>query len=199
MVSAGASSTIAISLGQSIQNVDQALSIVTALLRISEIRHTRRRSEFIAFDLEDVLRETGESYQAVADEKGVALTWFAERYATILGDRHLIVEALVNVVDNAVRFTPGGGQVCIELRGSPGQPVLMVADSGPGIAPDERLTVFKPFHRGESSRTTPGSGLGLSLVAEIMRLHGFSVVIGDNRPGCRIELLCWPGSIAHLA
>ena len=199
MASAEANSTIAISLGQSIQNVDQALSIVTALLRISEIRHTRRRSEFSAFDLADVLRETAESYQAVADETGVALTWFAERHATIVGDRQLIVEALVNVVDNAVKFTPGGGHVCIELRGSPGQPVLMVADTGPGIDVDERLAVFKPFHRGESSRTTPGSGLGLSLVAEIMRLHGYSVVIADNRPGCRIELLCWPGSATRPA
>ncbi len=194
MASAGADTAIATSLGQSIQNVDQALSIITALLRISEIRHTRRRSEFGAFTLADALRETAESYQPVAEEKGIALKWSAERHATIVGDRQLIVEALVNLVDNAVKFTPGGGQVRIELQGSPSQPIIVVADSGPGIAANEQPTVFKRFHRGDSSRTTPGSGLGLSLVAEIMRLHDFSVVIGDNRPGCRIELLCWPGS-----
>jgi signal transduction histidine kinase len=198
MALAGADTAVAVSLGQSIQNVDQALSIITALLRISEIRHTRRQSKFGAFALADVLRETAESYQAVAEEKGVALEWAAERHETIVGDRQLVVEALVNLVDNAVKFTPCGGQVRIVLGGSPGQPVVVVADSGPGIGPDQRATVFKRFHRGDSSRTTPGSGLGLSLVAEIMRLHDFSVVIADNRPGCLVELLCWPGSAATV-
>ncbi len=196
MASPGTDAATAVSLAQSIQNVDQALSTVTALLRISEIRHTRRRSEFGAFALADVLRETAESYQPVAEEKVLTLDWAVERHGTIVGDRQLIVEALVNLLDNAVKFTPCGGQVRIVLGGSPGQPVILVADSGPGIGPDQRLMVFKRFHRGDTSRTTPGSGLGLSLVAEIMRLHDFSVVIGDSRPGCRIELLCWPDSAA---
>jgi len=111
-----------------------------------------------------------------------------------VGDRQLIVEAVVNLVDNAVKFTPPGGRVCIDLRGTPGQPVIVVADSGPGIPEAKRPIVFKRFHRGDASRSTSGSGLGLSLISEIMRLHHFAIVIGDNQPGCRIEMLCWPGS-----
>ena len=196
MILAGPDTAIAIPIAKSIENVDQALSIVTALLRISEIRHTRRRSEFAGFALADVLRETAESYQPVAEEKGVVVRWSAEIPATVMGDRQLVVEAVVNLVDNAVKFTPAGGEVSIGLHGSPARPIVMVTDTGPGIAAGERWAVFRRFHRGDASRTTSGGGLGLSLVAEIMRMHEFAIVVGDNQPGCRIELLCWAGSVA---
>lgn len=194
MALVGGETEIGQSITSSVRNVDQALSIVTALLRISEIRHTQRRSEFAAFALADVLRETAESYQPVAEEKGIALSWSAEHQADIVGDRQLIVEAVVNLVDNAVKFTPEGGHIRIDLRGAPGQPVIVVADSGPGIPDADQPIVFMRLRRGDASRSTAGSGLGLSLVMEIMRLHHFAIVIGDNQPGCRVEMLCWPGS-----
>lgn len=189
---AGPETALGLSLRQSIRNIDQALSTVTALLRISEIRHIRRASAFAAFDLAEVVRETAEAYQPVAEEKGVLLTCSIARAATTVGDRQLMVEALVNLIDNAVKFTPEGGTVRIVLDGSPDRPRITVADTGPGIPAEARTAVFKRFYRAETSRTTPGSGLGLSLVAEILKLHGFAAVLGTDNPGCRIEVRCWP-------
>ena len=196
LVQAGPHTPLGDSIEQSIRGVDQALSIVTALLRISEIRHVRRQSAFCTFDLADVVHETAETYRPVAEEKGVVLTCSAQTPATVVGDRQLMVEAVVNVVDNAVKFTPAGGRVCVGLNGTPARPVITVADSGPGIPAEAQSAVFRQFYRADASRTTRGNGLGLSLVAEIMKLHTFDTVLGSNHPGCRVELLCWPGSAA---
>jgi signal transduction histidine kinase len=87
----------------------------------------------------------------------------------IVGDRQLLIEALVNVVDNAIKFTPGGGAVSVRLQTVDEGPIIKVADSGPGIAPHARTDVFSRFFREDTSRSTSGSGLGLSLVAEVMR------------------------------
>ena len=94
----------------------------------------------------------------------------------------------MGIAAKVAMFMPAGCRVCIELRGSPGQAVLMVEDPVPGIDAHERLAVLNPLHCGQSSRTTPGSGSGFSLLPEIM--HGFSVVTDENRPGCRIKLPC---------
>jgi signal transduction histidine kinase len=101
------------------------------------------------------------------------------------------VEAVVNLVDNAVKFTHERGHVWVTLEGSPGHPRMMVADDGPGIPAAIRADVFRRFYRAETSRTTAGNGLGLSLVDAILRLHGFTVVLHDNDPGCRIEVRLW--------
>jgi signal transduction histidine kinase len=179
---------------QSITGIDRALAIVDALLRVAEIRHSRRESAFAPFELGVLLSETAESFRPVADEKGIELRCPPVPGVTVTGDRELLVEAIVNLVDNAVKFTPQDGVVGIYLEGTPIKPVVRVSDTGPGIPPGERLAVFRRFFRTDASRTTPGSGLGLSLVAEIAALHRFGIVLGDEAPGCRFELLCWPGS-----
>ncbi len=189
---AGPETPLGLSIGQCVGNVDQALSTVTALLRISEIRHLRRTSAFETFDLAEVVRETADTYEPVAEEKDVCLSCSASAPAAIVGDRQLMVEALVNVVDNAVKFTQRGGSVRIALAASPAGPTITVADTGPGIPPEARSAVFRRFYRAEASRTTGGSGLGLSLVAEILKLHDFTAVLETDNPGCRIELRCWP-------
>ena len=179
-------------INQSLIGVDQALSIVTALLRISQIRHVRREAAFAAFDLAEIVRETAESFQPVAEDKGVRLTCSVTTVATIVGDRQLVLEAVVNLVDNAVKFTPTGGQVDVTLSGTPDRPVITVADSGPGIPVAARSAVFERFYRADDSRTTPGSGLGLTLVAAVAKLHRFAISVEDNHPGCRVSLSCWP-------
>jgi signal transduction histidine kinase len=191
---AGPDTQLGQSITQSIHGVDQGLSIITALLRISEIRHIHRQSGFETFDLSEVVRITTENYLPVAEEKGVSLTAAYHPSAMIVGDRQLLIEALVNVVDNAIKFTPGGGAVSVRLQTVDEGPIIKVADSGPGIAPHARTDVFSRFFREDTSRSTSGSGLGLSLVAEVMRLHGFAISVGDNAPGCRIEMRCWFGS-----
>lgn len=179
---------------RSIEGIDQVLAIVTALLRIAEIEHGRRVAGFVPFDLAAVMRDAAETFAALAEEKGVLLDVHPSPPIMVVGDRDLVTEAIVNLLDNAVKFTPAGGRVDVSLVGEPNRPVLRVADSGPGIPTAEREAVFRRFHRGERSRTTPGSGLGLNLVAAIARLHGFGVRLGDNEPGCTAELLCWPGA-----
>lgn len=191
---AGSDTLLGLSIGQSIHGVDQALSIVTALLRISDIRHVRRQSAFAAVDLAEILSETAESYRPVAEDKALTLVCSTTVQAVIIGDRQLLTEALVNLVDNAIKFTSAGGQVRIGLDGTPIHPIITVSDTGPGIPDEARSSVFTRFYRADTSRTTQGSGLGLSLVAEIMNLHGFAIELGENSPGCRIEIRCWRGS-----
>jgi signal transduction histidine kinase len=189
---AGEDTKLGQQLSRSLAGVDQALSIITALLRISDIRHASRRSAFAGFDLAAIIHETVENYAPVAEERDVRLDGpRAMPPVRIVGDRQLMVEALVNVVDNAIKFTPPGGLVRVALEQRPRGPVVIVADTGPGIAADMREAVFGRFFRADASRSTPGSGLGLSLVAEVMALHGFSVAVDDNAPGARIELRCW--------
>ncbi len=181
-------------ISQCLVGMDQALSIVTALLRISQIRHVRREAAFAAFDLAAVVRETAESFRPVAEDKGVRLTDTIAPAAAIVGDRQLILEAVVNLVDNAVKFTPAGGQVEVILGGTPARPVITVADTGPGIPVTSRSAVFERFYRADASRATPGSGLGLSLVAAVAKLHRFAITVEDNHPGCRVSLSCWPSA-----
>lgn len=186
-------------LDQSIDGIDQTLAIITALLRIAEIEHVRRFAGFGTLDLAEIVRETAETYQPVAEEKQVTLSADVGGKVPVRGDRDLLVEALVNLVDNAVKFTPPGGRVCITLTGSPAQPVVRVADTGPGIAAEERALVLRRFYRSDHSRGSRGSGLGLSLVAAVARLHRFSLHLDDARPGCVVELRCWDGAGATAA
>jgi signal transduction histidine kinase len=117
---------------------------------------------------------------------------------TVLGDRDLLFEAVANLVDNAIKFVPEGGKVGIELLRSDDNTVVRVTDSGSGISEHEREVVLRRFYRSEKTRSTPGVGLGLNLVAAIVKLHGFRLVIHSG-PGGRVEIICpdpRPNSIA---
>jgi signal transduction histidine kinase len=105
------------------------------------------------------------------------------------GDRDLLFEAVANIVDNAVKFTPKGGYVWMTLIDGAGESVVRVSDTGPGITEDEREIVTRRFYRSDRSRQTQGVGLGLSLVAAIVKLHGFRLTIAAG-PGCVIEVAC---------
>lgn len=190
----GPETAAGLSISDCITAIDGALSIVSALLRVAEIRNTRRDQAFASFDLGAVLSETAETYRPLAEEKGLEFRCPSPGTVTVVGDRDVFVEAVVNVVDNAVKFTTPPGVVGLFLEGTAARPVVRVSDTGPGIAPADREAVFRKFFRTDASRTTPGSGLGLSLVAEILALHRFGVTLGDERPGCRVEMMCWPGA-----
>ena len=174
--------------------IDQTLEMVTAVLRIGEIEHGRRCAAFGPVDLGLVVSEATELFEPLAEEKGVALSIVVDTGASsIEGDRSLIFEAVSNLLDNAIKFTPPGGSVRVGLvrRESDGTAVISVEDTGPGIAAGERDQIFKRFYRAERARKTPGNGLGLGLVAAIAKLHGFSLVVGDGLAGgCRFEVGC---------
>ena len=171
--------------------IDQTLAMVTAVLRIGEIEHGRRCAAFAPFDLAEVLREAAELFEPLAEEKGVSLTKAEDGAVRVNGDRDLVFEAVSNLLDNAVKFTPPGGSVRVGLARRGEAAVILVEDTGPGIPPSERAQVFRHFYRAERSRHAPGNGLGLGLVAAIANLHGFSVEVRDAPGGgCRFEVTC---------
>jgi signal transduction histidine kinase len=118
----------------------------------------------------------------------------------IRGDRHLLSQAVANLIDNALKYGApehGGGDIAIAVRQSDGRAAIEVADRGPGIADSDRESVFDRFVRLEPSRSTPGNGLGLSLVRAVARRHAAIVTLGDNLPGLRvrIEFPAWSPAI----
>jgi signal transduction histidine kinase len=174
---------------RAIAGLDQSLAIVTALLRIAEIEHARRLAGFATVALADVVLEVGDMYEPIAEEKDVTLQVDAGARPMVHGDRDLLFEAVANLVDNAIKFTPAGGKVQLALLDRSGESVLRVADTGPGITEAERDMVLRRFYRSDRSRQTRGVGLGLSLVAAIAKLHGFRLTLVPG-PGCVAEIVC---------
>jgi signal transduction histidine kinase len=175
------------SVDQAIAGLDQSLAIITALLRISEIEQSRRVDCFRNVALADLVREVGDLYEPIAEDKRVALAVQAKEDAVVHGDRDLLFEAVANLVDNAVKFTPQGGRVEVSLQHRGEEAVVRVCDTGPGIATGERDLVGRRFYRGDKSRCAPGFGLGLSLVNAIVKLHGFRFSVSGG-PGCVAEI-----------
>jgi signal transduction histidine kinase len=172
--------------------LDQALGIITALQRISEIEDGRRHAAFGDVDLSAVARDIAELYGPIAEAKGVCLAVDAARRLSVRGDRDLLIEAVANVLDNAIKFTPIGGRVVVTTFEGEGTYGVRIVDTGPGIPVEERRAVLKRFYRSDKSRHHFGSGLGLGLVQAIATLHGFELSIGDAEPGCLFEILCPP-------
>lgn len=174
---------------QALAGLDQSLAIITALLRIAEIEHNRRLAGFSQVPLGPLVREVGDLYEPIAEDKGVALRVNSTDEATVHGDRDLLFEAVANLVDNAIKFTPKDGSVTLTLLGRKDGTVIQVTDTGPGISEAERDSVTKRFYRSDKSRGTEGLGLGLSLVAAIIKLHDFRFAITAG-PGCTVEIFC---------
>jgi PAS domain S-box-containing protein len=174
---------------QAIASLDQSLTTITALLRITEIEHSRRREGFSEVQLAALIREAGDLYDPIAENKGVILRVEAPDGAIVCGDRDLLFEAVANLVDNAVKFTPEGGRVELALLHQAGETVIRVSDTGPGISEAEREAVTQRFYRSDKSRNIKGLGLGLSMVAAIIKLHGFRFNISAG-PGCTVEIAC---------
>ena len=172
-----------------IRGLDQSLAIITAILRIAEIEHNRRLAGFSKVELAGLIREVGDLYEPIAEEKGITLKVEAGNETMVHGDRDLLFEAIANLVDNAVKFTPKGGRVRVALMDGDGESVVRVSDTGPGITEEERDVVTRRFYRSDRSRQAQGVGLGLSLVAAILKLHGFRLTIGSGH-GCVIEVAC---------
>jgi signal transduction histidine kinase len=174
---------------RSITGIDQALTIVTALLRLAEIENSRRSAGFGEVALDEMLDEVCDIYEPIAENKNIALHVEATQRLTVRGDRDLLIEAVANLVDNAIKFTPEGGKVGIELLRGEGAAIMRVTDTGSGISAQERDAVQRRFYRSDKIRNTPGVGLGLNLVTAIVKLHGFRLTIFSG-PGCRVEIAC---------
>jgi signal transduction histidine kinase len=179
---------------QAMTGLDQSLALITALLRIAEIEHSRRMVAFGEVALADLVQEVGDLYAPMAEDKGVALTVEATEQIAARGDRDLLFEAIANLVDNAVKFTHQGDRVELKLCRVGNEGVVRVSDNGRGIAAADRELVTRRFYRSDKSRGEPGLGLGLSLVSAITKLHGFRLTITTG-PGCVAEIACAPPSV----
>ena len=131
----------------------------------------------------------GDLYDPIAENKGVALRVEASDGPAVRGDRDLLFEAVANLVDNAVKFTPEGGRVELVLLHQESETVIRVSDTGPGISEIDREAVTQRFYRSDKSRNTKGLGLGLSMVAAIIKLHSFRLRLSAG-PGCTAEIVC---------
>ncbi|MGC4027905.1 MAG: ATP-binding protein [Steroidobacteraceae bacterium] len=180
---------------QAIADTDELLAIFAALLRISQIESGSRRTAFTALSLSDLLQKVCDLYLPVAEDQGQMLERDVETGASIHGDPELLTQMFINLIENAIRHSPRGTAIKVSLRRRGRRLQAIVADTGPGIAPDERGKVFQRFYRGAASRSTPGNGLGLALVAAIANLHQASIELADNHPGLRVifEMDCAAG------
>jgi signal transduction histidine kinase len=174
---------------KAIANIDQSLTIITALLRLAEIENSRRSAAFGNVALHEMLREVYDLYEPIAENKNIELRLEVRQRSDVCGDRDLLFEAVANLVDNAIKFTPEGGGVDIELARSDGETIVRVTDTGCGISEQEREAVLRRFYRSDKIRSTPGVGLGLNLVAAIVKLHGFRLAVHSGQGG-RLEIIC---------
>lgn len=173
-----------------VSDVDRVIGIFNALLRLAEIDSGMRRSGFVTVDLAEIAAAAVDFYQPAAELTGSRLQLLRAGPATVSGDRVLLAQAVSNLIDNALKYTPSKGDIIVSVQRRPDRAVeIVVADSGPGIGDADKPKVVQRFYRGDASRGTPGVGLGLSLVDAVARLHGSILRLEDNHPGLRASIL----------
>lgn len=184
-------------LAQAVADVDELLKTFNAVLSLSRLQTGERRRAFETLDLSALIADVAELYEPVCEEQGMEFACDCPRGLKLLGDRELIAQAVANLLDNAVKYTPEGGAVVLRGRKTrDGWVEISVTDTGPGIPAEERTRVLERFVRLEKSRSLPGVGLGLSLVQAIAEVHGARLVLDDgpgvshggHGPGLRIAL-----------
>ncbi|HEX4635539.1 MAG TPA: ATP-binding protein [Rhizomicrobium sp.] len=176
-------------LDAAIAKADEILGLFTALLRIAQIEGGERRAAFASLELGELLAQMRDLFEPVAEEAGDQLQLAALDKAVIRGDRQLLMQLFSNLIENAVVHTPSGTRIWLSLSRVGGHAVARVSDDGPGVPREEHDRLFRRLYRREASRSQPGYGLGLSLVAAIAELHGAAIRLVDgSRPGLTVEV-----------
>lgn len=180
-------------LEQTIRDSEQLLRTFDALLSIARTEAGEPRELLRLFDASELVSDVAELHQPLAEEAGGSLSIKVEPGLHVMADRQLLAQAVSNLIDNALKYgqsvPDGKPQITVSAGLSAGEVLISVADKGTGIAEADRARVLDRFVRLEESRSKPGNGLGLSLVAGIMKLHNGSVRLADNNPGLRVELV----------
>jgi signal transduction histidine kinase len=171
-----------------ITEIENLLETFNALLRIGQVEAGARRAGFRPLDLAEIAREVVEAFQPAAEDDGKTLALRLDEPLPISGDKELLTQMIANIVDNSLRHAPKGVRVEVAGDRMPGGIQLSVADDGPGVDSRELKVIFGRFYRADAARSTPGSGLGLNLVAAIADLHGLECSASDNHPGLRVTL-----------
>jgi len=172
-----------------IEDAEGLLATFNSLLSIARIESGTYEATLNPVNLSQCVRDGFELYKVLADEKSISLSCDAPGTIEVRGDRNLLFQTVTNLLDNAIKYTPTGGEVSISVQHDPNHVVLSVADSGPGIPADMRNQVLQRFFRLDESRSEPGAGLGLSLVHAIVQRHGAQLELDDNTPGLLVRLV----------
>ena len=179
-----------------VADVDRVIRIFNALLRLAEIDTGMRRSGFVQVNANELAAEVVEFYSPAAEVKEVSLSFASDGPVLVSGDPTLLAQAVGNLIDNALKYVGVHGSVKVEVRyRSDGAAEICVADDGPGIPDTEKPKVAQRFYRGDTSRGTPGVGLGLSVVQAVAKLHGGTLELTDNSPGLRARMIIEPGAL----
>jgi len=176
-------------LGDSIAQTDSILETFGALLRIAQIEASAHNTPKNMVNVSKLLTGIVDDFAPAAEDRGHRLIPEVEPGMVMPGDPELLTQLVVNLIDNAIRHTPQGARISVHARPVGDNLEVAVSDTGPGIPESEWNNVLRPFYRLETSRTTEGSGLGLSLVAAIAQRHAAKVSFADNRPGLRVSVL----------
>jgi signal transduction histidine kinase len=190
---------LAEALGSVIEEADALIQTFDALLSIARLEAGSRSESFGPLDVCALTRGVAELYEPAAEERGLSLRLSCAGDVIMCGEKHLIGQALANLLDNAIKYAAPMAEAAVLAGGSPltvdvgledkGDTVdIVVADRGPGIPQNDRERVLQRFVRLQPSRSIPGSGLGLSLVAAVARLHGGAISLDDNGPGLKVRL-----------
>lgn len=168
--------------------LDEAIAAIEALLRVGEIENRPSARRFGQIDLSGICADVFEFYEPLGRPKSISMVLEADAPGLIEGDRDLMREALSNLIDNAIKFTPEGGAVRVMAGMDSGGPVIRVCDNGAGVASAERERIFDRHFRAERANLLRGSGVGLSIATAIAHLHGLDLPVVDNNPDARFEL-----------
>lgn len=173
---------------RAIGDLDEIIRTFNALIEIAQAEAGSFRGEWGAVDISAIAAEMGELYADLAEEQGRTLELTVQPGLKVTGNRQLLAQAIGNLLDNALKFTPTGTPLRLAVSDIDGRIRVAVSDRGPGIPAGQRDQVLKRFVRLDAARSTPGSGLGLSLVAAIVRLHGAQLRLTDAAPGLVVTL-----------
>jgi len=174
----------------------QIIGTFDALLRIAEIEAGARRARFDLVDLSDVVETVADAYAPEAEHAGQRLETKIGPKLYITGDRELLTQAFADLVENAIRHAGRGAVICLMAMSQAATVEAMVSDTGPGVPEADRERVLARFVRLEASRSTPGTGLGLTLVKAIADLHNARLELTDNGPGLRVTMAFAPPAAA---
>lgn len=171
-----------------ISEADNILSMFNSLLRIANVEKGKRHQSFETVNISCIIHDVIELYEPLANEKRIFIKSDLDKVANISGDRDLLFQMFANLLDNAIKFSSKNSDVLVSTRQEDKNLVVVISDSGVGIASDEAEKVFARFYRADKSRNTSGSGLGLSMVKAVIELHQAKITLDDNSPGLKVTI-----------
>ncbi len=171
-----------------IEDTDSILKTFEAMLRIAQIEAGTPREHFAQVEMDEIADNIVDAFQAVADDEGKELSAHVESGCRVMGDRVLLTQLISNLIENALRHTPVGTHIRLEIERHEGKTQIVLSDTGPGIPEKERERVFRHFYRLDASRSTPGNGIGLSFVAAVIKAHDATIELDDNEPGLKVTI-----------